>query len=414
MAVRKRWHDDASLIPRGSDLLVYFFETSLFLLNEQGYIVFIAQNSWLNAEYGRKVQTFLLRHTQVKTIVDSDFKHFDSNDGPNINTVISIFHGNAPSDDNVLTFTRYHQSFQEVAAMSAGDAVATHAVEFATYQYSDRILQELKWGMLHDAIDPVFRELLDAMTEKGCHIEKVPRLKLSIGQGLNLTADYIITNELAKMYPQFSKALIPFFTSDDGAPFNITETKNFILDSTKLQKSDQKVLRSLGTNAFDLSSTTKVAPSLIMPRGIGRHFCAVNNAFAFSASCVDLYSDSIPDRKTLLNLWLFLNSSVAWLIREVSGRKNLGGGMLKAEAVDLKYFPIYFEFPDIDGIEIIFRQLENRSALSSIEEIATTEHQQIDKIVFDYLNLDSPKRKTLVELLIAKISERMKKSQTLR
>jgi len=412
LAAQRRWGNDAGFIARGADLLIYFFETSLFLLNRQGYIVFIAQNSWLNTEYGRKFQTFLLRHTQVKAVIDSSFKHFDSSEGPNINTVISVFHGKVPSDDNVLKFVRYHLSFEEVATISASQAVATHAVEFAAYRYSDSILHELKWGTLHDAIDPVFQELLDTMTAKGCHIEKVPHVKLSVGQGLNLTAAYVVTHDFMRMCPLGSKALIPFFTSDDGAPFDLAETKTFIIDCTRLSKPEQKVLRSLGIKAFDPSSTRKVIPTLIMPRGIGRHFCAINSASAFSASGVDIYSDSRLDRKTLLNLWLFLNSSVAWLIREVSGRKNLGGGMLKAEAVDLKYFPLYFDFPDTQNIGTIFGKLKSRSALNSLDEIETTEHQEIDAIVFHYLNLDSAQRKTLVDLLKSKISERQRKSRT--
>ncbi len=412
LAVRRRWGDDANLITRGSDLLVYFFETSLFLLKEQGHIVFIAQNSWLNTEYGRKFQIFLLKHTHVSNIVDSDFKHFDSDGGPNINTVISIFHGKIPSDNKILTFTRYHKNFEEVMTVSTDKATGTEVVEFASYQYSDKILRELKWGMLHDFINPVFRELIDLMSRKGFKIEKAPNLNLSIGQGLNLTSDCIVTRDVSKSYPAIFGALVPFFTADDGAPFNLVTTKNFIVDKSKLSSSDQKALKSLGIRMFDPSSTEKTQPILIMPRGIGRHFCAVNNATAFSASYVDIYSSSRIDRKPLLNLWLFLNSSVAWLIREISGRKNLGGGMLKAEAVDLKYFPIYYEFPDLYNIENLFQKLKNRSALSPLEEINTNEHEQIDKMVFDYLNLDSAKRKSIVESLKSKISDREKKSTT--
>jgi len=138
----------------------------------------------------------------------------------------------------------------------------------------------------------------------------------------------------------------------------------------------------------------------------------VNDASAFSASNVDIYSSSKIDRKTLLDLWLFLNSSVAWLIREVSGRKNLGGGMLKAEAVDLKYFPIYFEFPNIEDIENLFQKVGNKAALNPLEEIETIDHQRIDEIVFDYLDLDLTKRKILVDSLKSKIHDREKKSTT--
>lgn len=42
------------LIPRGSDLLIYFYELSLRVIKENGINVFITQNSWLDTEYGSK------------------------------------------------------------------------------------------------------------------------------------------------------------------------------------------------------------------------------------------------------------------------------------------------------------------------------------------------------------------------
>ena len=412
LAVRRRWGDDANLITRGADLLVYFFETSLFLIKEQGYVVFIAQNSWLNTEYGRKLQEFLLRHTHVSSIVDSDFKHFDSNGGPNINTVISVFHGKTASEDNVLTFARFHKDFEEAMAVSTYKAAESDCVEFASYHYSDKMLREFKWGMLHDLMNPVFRELIDSMSKHGFKIGDIALPNWSVGQGLNLDSACIVTRDTLQAYPVICRALISFFTADDGAPFYLSETKNFIVDRSMVTSSDQKVLRSLGVKAFDLASTSKAKPVLIMPRGIGRHFCAINNASAFSASNVDIYCGSNIDRKPLLRLWLFLNSSVSWLVREASGRKNLGGGMLKAEAVDLEYFPLYYEFTDLDVIDNIFQKLKKRSALSPLEEIDTAEHKEIDKIVFDYLRLDSAKREGLVDCLKSKMAARDKKSAT--
>ena len=289
-AVRRRWGDDAVLITRGSDLLVYFFDTSIFILREKGCIVFITQNSWLNTEYGKKFQTFLLRHTHVSNIIDSDYKHFDSDGGPNINTVISIFLGKEPNQRDIVTFTRYHKKFDEILD-TAKDTIDPELVETAEYQYSESFLVEYKWGMLHDLINPEFRELIDLISKKGLRIEEVPELSLSIGQGLNLTSDYIVNREVSNTIPGISKALIPFFTTEDGAPFNLEKTTNFIIDTSKLMDSTKKTLKSLGIRTFDPSSTSKNYPILILPRGIGRHFCAIKNASAFSSSNIDIYCD---------------------------------------------------------------------------------------------------------------------------
>lgn len=75
------------LIPRGSDLLIYFYELSLRVIKENGINVFITQNSWLDTEYGSQFQKYLRQRTNVLSIIDSDFKSFET---ANINTVITI------------------------------------------------------------------------------------------------------------------------------------------------------------------------------------------------------------------------------------------------------------------------------------------------------------------------------------
>jgi uncharacterized protein YfkK (UPF0435 family) len=138
-----------------------------------------------------------------------------------------------------------------------------------------------------------------------------------------------------------------------------------------------------------------------------------NNVNGYSASYVEIYDNlNNISEEILLNLWLFLNSSVAWLIREISGRKNLGGGMLKAEAIDLKYFPLYFNFKNFEQIRSIFNLVKDREVLSPIDEINSKEHSIIDKIVFDFLNINNQDRENLISNLKHKILQRSSKSKT--
>jgi len=150
-----------------------------------------------------------------------------------------------------------------------------------------------------------------------------------------------------------------------------------------------------------------------MPRGIGRHFCTLNLADAFSSSFVDIYDlPGTVSNEIKLNLWLFLNSSVGWLLREINGRKNLGGGMLKAEAVDLRDLPIYFDFRQHERIMAVMKRLDKRSSLETVEEINTAEHREIDQIVFDHLHTAETARHEIVKILCSRIIERHEKSRT--
>ena len=110
ISTKKRWKEDSKYITRGSDLLIYFIETSIFYVNRSGCVILITQNSWLDTEYGNKFQAFLLKNTQVRLVIDSDYRYFASGDGPNINAVITLFVGKTPDPLNIVTFARYHEN----------------------------------------------------------------------------------------------------------------------------------------------------------------------------------------------------------------------------------------------------------------------------------------------------------------
>lgn len=115
---------------------------------------------------------------------------------------------------------------------------------------------------------------------------------------------------------------------------------------------------------------------------------------------------------TLLNLWVILNSSVAWLLREITGRKNLGGGMLKAEATDLSDLPLYVELDHSSMIAWVADRLQTRQAKETILELDTDEHAAIDDIVFGALKLGRTQRKQVVGSLKTCLAERVKKSRS--
>lgn len=151
----------------------------------------------------------------------------------------------------------------------------------------------------------------------------------------------------------------------------------------------------------------------MLPRGISRHYCALNSINCYSSSFVDVYDTygNAPE-DVIQNLWLFFNSSIFWLLREISGRKNLGGGMLKSEAIDLETLPVYMDFQKPKEIKDILQRIGKRQALVTVDEIDTTEHKQIDQIVFEYFGLKDYERKNVVSILKQKISEREKKAST--
>lgn len=387
-AAQARWQDDSQYIAKGADLLVYFYERGISLIENNGFLVFIVQNSWLDTDYGKKFQQFLLKHTNVKSIVDSDLKHFD---GPNINTVITIFSGKTPRDDNEVVFSRFGTNYTELHRLS----------------YSNPLLKEAKWGVLLVASEDVLG-LLEIIRQRGKLIESIG---LSVGQGLNLSKSAVVESGITGRFPFLNGKLMPFMNTADGAPFELTGTQNFLINGANLSTDEHSQLEAAEIEPFDPRNTTKVPPMLILPRGVSRHFAALNPIGAYTGSAVEIYDNNATEEMKM-NLWCFLNSSVAWLLREVSGRKNLGGGLLKAEATDLKSIPAYFDFGALEKIKKVYEQIKTRQAKPTLEEIETNEHKMIDDIVFEHLGIPDVKRAELVAELKQVISRRSEKAKT--
>ncbi len=409
-----RWGCDANFITRGSDLLIYFLEIGIYLLSEKGISVFLTQNAWLDTDYGKKFQKFLLRNTNVKAIIDSDFKYFDNKDGPKINTVISIFFGKKPEIKNSIIFARYHENFEKInhTILCGKIKQFNSQIEIKQFEYTNPILKNIKWGVLISSSEEIL-QIISLLRQKGSQLNELSNYNITIGQGLNLKKSFIVDEKITDNFPFISKHLIPFMTTEDGSPFVLRRTKYYIINGEKLDKYQIKEFKNIGIEIFFPEYTNKIKPLLILPRGVSKHFCAINFISAYSSSCVDIYDikGNFP-KEGILNLWLFLNSSIGWLIRELTGRKNLGGGLLKAEATDLKEVPIYFNFERYQDIKNIFEELKNRQALSPMDEIDTEEHRRIDEIVFDYLGVSQRRGEMIVEYLKTKIFERLKKSKT--
>lgn len=410
-ASRNRWKEDARYITRGSDLLIYFIETAIFNINNKGNIVLITQNSWLDTRYGKDFQQFLLKFTNVRKIVDSDFRYFKKGEGPSINTIILIIEGKINNKNNDILFIRYHEDFQKltISGFNLIREENSNIVSVHKYSNNDPLIYEYKWGILHDS-STEFMQILELLKKRGKCLNEID---MSVGQGLNLKANQMVGDNEINKNELLIKASIPLFTSNDGALYNIQRTDYFIIDKTDLPQQEILSLEERDIALYDPKSTAKIPPRLILPRGIGKHYCALNSIDCFSSSCVEIYDQfgGISD-DVIMNLWLFLNSSIAWLLREVSGRKNLGGGMLKAEAIDIEPLPIYFDFNREGEIRAIFTRVKNRQLLTTSEEIYSPEHKQIDEIVFNYLGISDDLQSKIIFELHSKIVNRDKKSTT--
>lgn len=341
-------------LPRGSDLLIYFLARSPKFMHDTGIGCLITQNAWLSTDYGKRFQDFSLDKFSFTKIVDTSEKFFSDTRSQNINAVVVNF-GKVPSA--VIEY-----------CLVDGDM---KTVESKTKTIMTR--QKMKWG--HCIAMPMFfadilSDLADATNTRDA---------ITFGQGLN--------------DPKWKLRL------GSNTPV-IVDDVSFVATSAD------------GSIDWVSSNRRNRIPALIMPRGIGdRFYCTFNVCKAFSYSKVELYiANELWGSDLHYCLWAYLNSSLVWLFREITGRKNLGGGMLKAEATDMKVLPINFKFDFAEQAKQVFATLKDRVPLPLAREIVTEEHLLIDEMVANFFGITG-KEDDIRNALLERVNFRNARSQ---
>ena len=342
-------------LPKGSDLLIYFYARAPKFLSDLGRGCFITQNAWLSTDYGKAFQDFTHGKFSFERIVDSSAKFFSDTDSQNINAIITFF------------------STRKVAeieyAIADSDMVIVPERTIAAKQ-------TMKWGHLF-SMPEFYGGILEKMNARAS-----ARKVVTFGQGVNFPMsklDLPMTN-------------VPILVKDVSF---VATTAN----------------RRIGHEEISAVRLKKI-PALVMPRGIGeRYYCSFNLCKALSYSCVELYlPNELWESDLHYCLWAFLNSSLVWLFREITGRRNLGGGMLKAEATDMKTLPVNFDFDFASDAKQVFDLIKTREPLPVSDELYTREHLLIDDMIADYFNISS-QIETIRQTLINHVRFRLSRAQ---
>jgi len=113
-----------------------------------------------------------------------------------------------------------------------------------------------------------------------------------------------------------------------------------------------------------------------------------------------------------INIWLFLNSSIGYLIREITGRTNIGGGMLKAEATDLKLFPLNHNFNSLSEINLLATSAESLQSSSISDLIKLQLTKSANEIVNKYFGISESNANKIDNYLLKLVHRREKKAKS--
>lgn len=106
-------------ISKRSDIYVYFITKSIGMLKEGGRLAFIVSNRWLQTEYGKKLQEFLINHSSPCAFIS-----FDKNIFPDalIGTMCIFIERNNPVDDKIVNFIRIKKRIAETKLLNFIDS----------------------------------------------------------------------------------------------------------------------------------------------------------------------------------------------------------------------------------------------------------------------------------------------------
>ncbi|MDR0521143.1 MAG: N-6 DNA methylase [Planctomycetaceae bacterium] len=376
--VKTDFGSPAQYITQGSDLSIYFFPRSIALLSEQGTGMLIIQNGWLNTDYGAKASQFLTKTLQYIRVTDSPFRHFDRA-SVNVNTVIAAF--KKQSETKKVCF--------DMMEKSGSRMMTTNNKEFSI---KSSVLSDMKWGMIMSTDKEIF-SVLQMVIEKG---KETDQSFYTIGQGINVPQNTFIPKEHKPQFIQKENIINAVFKE---YRYIYKKFDYCLYHSFRENPSDAAVLESINASELNGGKTlTRKYPVIIMPRGIGdKHFAGWVSGNVLSNSFVDIYFDE-PDEEKQLNIWLFCNSGLFFLYRELSGRRNLGGGLLKSEAADIKLFPLYF--PIAVPKQILPLLDETETVIDLPNRLTTAVQQKIDKLVFAHFAIPPALQRKITDELL--------------
>jgi len=123
-----------------------------------------------------------------------------------------------------------------------------------------------------------------------------------------------------------------------------------------------------------------------------------------------------------LGLWIFLNSAVQGIVKELFGRSNLGEGALKTEGIDIDTFYVVLIGIDVKpklfnkGRASIFTELgfDPEKPIREQEPNPLPDRKALDDIVLDALGLTEEERKEVYYAIAELVKARLDKAKSVR
>ncbi|MEO0005264.1 MAG: DNA methyltransferase [candidate division WOR-3 bacterium] len=416
-----------------SDLYIYFYFHGLSLLNPKGSFCFITSNSWLDVGYGKDLQEFLLRQSNVKMIIDNETKRTFAR--ADVNTVIVLLA--APEErrdaglDKIARFVMFKVPFEQVLSPVIFEEIEEAKERAITKEYRvtpirQRTLWENgieepepdetkrgssapliksaryigdKWGGKYLRAPDIYFKILEKGKGKLVRLGDIAEVRAGIITGNNIkyykirTATYD-TNKYSLVFRSPREVNKILLTKDDA--ISIIQVTNVPYEIRK-------------------------APLLWVDLRGDKHICHFNkDTLPFEHNFYGILAKKNFNNESLC---LLLNSTLTCFFVEVIGRKGLGGGAIRLVKIDLLQLPCislstakleeHWEFVS-RPIQSIFTELgfDPDKPIREQEPKPLPDRKALDEVVFDALGLTEEERKEVYWAVAELVHARLTKAKS--
>jgi hypothetical protein len=470
----KYFADKSKKISKTSDLYTYFYVRSLALLNPNGLLTFICENSWLDVNYGAWLQEFILENAHLDLVVDNQAEKSFKED---VNTIITILEPTLRDDGkDLVKFVNFKKPFEEVVFTEkllsvensienqrgednrinvlSRDDLLSGGLEFSDNVLSGSIYKGDKWGSKYLKAPEIYSEILSkglliqlsnfAFVRPGCYS--------GINDFFYVTEDVVdrwkIETEYFSSFIRNSKSINSYVLQDVTKDYVISipemkfenlanNIKEYISwgskqKTRKRQKTDAGIpwnqTASVKTRKYwySIPKQNLDETNVFLQYVSGDRFYAVYSKQPMTSDRAfhRIFPKNINHS---LGLFLSLNSSITMLNAFVLGRQNLGGGALKLEASDAKRLLIPNpELFDNVSIEKIISEMSQYKPVDVFTELGIDISKEIreqqpqpeeyrkliDKVVFDALELSESERNEVYWSVCEMVQNRINKANS--
>jgi methylase of polypeptide subunit release factors len=457
------------IIDKKSDLYIYFCIKSLNMLKSTGILGFLTSNSWLEVNYGKTLQNYLIQLLSSREIAQCEIIYQSGTrlwKEIGINSIVFLVTRNLDSksqsqgiffSDSNTVLTQIPKNELKRSMLFCNETISSYyRTEFIPIP---ELLHTSKWAGSFLRASKEERRILRKIIGQGVPLHTIADVRFGIKTGANeffhLTGlrenrkqkteiqnkrNYTgyIENEflvpLVKSPSEIDSYLVTHNTAKKDWLFYCHKSKDQLKGTSALKyiQWGEKVSipvkqgRKMGTNVQGYSSLASIGekelwysinpyriPSLLWAKSYhNKPGCFLNPENLFPDQ--RFYSIYHKNKSSIPLIFTYLNSSLVWALMEKAGNTNMGLGVLDTNVYWLKSLsiPEALSPKQLEEIKVLADELKKVSQRESITSESDNIRTKINKLYTNVLGLTDSEFKIITNFIEKSIKRRLRGNQT--